>query len=252
VGLLAVVAGCASGAREDAVAVRAEDPLSHSRFQRHLDRLEVPVRIPTSGKAILINVPAFELIAFSDGDPVLRSRVIVGTPWHPTPLITTYTTSVRFRPTWRPTPSMVRSGEYKDRVWPPGRKNPLGLAAIRLEPGLLVYLHDTNRRDLFERDQRALSHGCIRVQRWHELIAWLLEIRLDEVHRLANGQRTLDAPAPGVPVLIRYLTTFPDDAGEPVQYADVYGQGGGRSDAASAETGAAADVAGCPAPEVKG
>ena len=250
--LLAFVAGCISHGEEGGDPARAEPSVPTSQFQRHLDRLGVPFQVPSAGKAILVNVPAFELVAFTDGEPVLRSRVIVGTPWHPTPLIDTYTTSVRFRPTWRPTPSMVRSGEYEDRVWPPGRKNPLGLAAVRLEPGLLVYLHDTNRRQLFEREDRALSHGCIRVQRWDALIAWLLDMPLDQVHRLANGRRTLDVPAPEVPVHIRYLTTFPDDAGEPVQYPDVYGRGERVLGQAGASAAVVANAGGCPAPEVKG
>jgi murein L,D-transpeptidase YcbB/YkuD len=121
---------------------------------------------------------------------------------------------------------MVRSGEYQDRRWPPGRRNPLGLAAIRLEPGLLIYLHDTNRRGLFERDNRALSHGCIRVQRWDDLAAWVLDAPLDEVHRLADGRRTVERPAPPIPVTLGYFTTFPDDAGIPQSYDDIYGRGG--------------------------
>jgi murein L,D-transpeptidase YcbB/YkuD len=121
---------------------------------------------------------------------------------------------------------MVASGEYRDRVWPPGPSNPLGLAAIRLEEGLLVYLHDTNHRELFARDERALSHGCVRVQRWDELIAWLLDTDLATVHAAANGGRTFDQPTPPVPVILGYFTVFPDDAGEPVAYADVYSLGG--------------------------
>jgi len=216
--------GCVAATRPPAPSADPQSDVPASQFQRHLDRLGIPHRVPASGRAILVNVPAFELIAFMDGEPALRSPVIVGAPWHPTPLIETYTTAIRFRPTWRPTPAMVRSGEYVDKVWPPGRRNPLGLAAIRLEPGLLVYLHDTNRRDLFARENRALSHGCIRVKRWDELIAWLLGIGLDEVHRLANGRSTFDMPAPPVPVKIGYFTTFPDDLGQPVRYPDIYGR----------------------------
>jgi len=167
--LVAALAACRTSAQPSAPA--AADPLAISEFQRHLDRLGVPLKLPARGQAIVVKVPAFELIAFENAEPVLRSRVIVGTPWHPTPLLRTHVSSVRFLPTWRPTPAMVRSGEYEDKRWPPGRRNPLGLAAIRFEPGLLVYLHDTNRRGLFERDNRALSHGCIRVRRWDELAA---------------------------------------------------------------------------------
>jgi murein L,D-transpeptidase YcbB/YkuD len=217
--LLFAVVACGDRGREAPPTAAGPSP---SRFQRHLDRLGIPLQLPPRGKMILVNIPAFELIAFEDAEPVLTSRIIVGAPWHPTPVLRTHTTAVRFRPTWRPTPAMVRSGEYEDKVWPPGRKNPLGLAAIRLGPGLLVYLHDTNRRDLFGRDDRALSHGCIRVQHWDELVAWVLGIEIAEVHRLANGRRTFDYPAAPIPVILGYYTIFPDAAGRPVSHADVY------------------------------
>jgi murein L,D-transpeptidase YcbB/YkuD len=217
-------------------------------FQASLDRLGVPYRVPAEGKAILVNVPAFELIVFAEGKPIMRSRVIVGTPWHPTPLMDTYTTAVRFRPTWRPTPSMVRSGEYEDKIWPPGRRNPLGLAAVRLQPGLLVYLHDTNRRELFQRENRALSHGCIRVQRWDELIAWLLDMDLAEVQRLAHGRRTFDMPTAPIPVTLGYFTLFPDDAGNPVHHRDVYS----RAEAPNNEPVHTELTAGAGCPEIPG
>lgn len=204
-------------------------PATDSFFQRMLDDLGVPYSVPPDGKSILVNVPAFELLAFTDGEPVLRSRVIVGAPWHPTPLLTTYVTTVRFRPTWRPTPSMIASGEYRDRVWPPGPRNPLGLAAVRLEPGFLVYLHDTNRRDLFAKEQRALSHGCVRVEQWDALSAWILDIGLSEVHRLANGERTIDMPAVPIPVTFGYFTRFPDASGRVVEHEDIYKRQGSRT-----------------------
>lgn len=187
--------------------------------------------IPPTGRAILVNIPAFELIAFDEGAAVLRSRVIVGTPWTPTPRLQTYTTAVRFRPTWRPTPSMLATGEYRDGIRPAGPENPLGLAAIRLEPGLLVYLHDTNRRDLFAEENRALSHGCIRVERWDEVIAWLLEMPLEDVHNIANGTHTFDVPAPMVSVTLGYFLSFPDDAGVMQHFDDIYSlQQGGQAD----------------------
>lgn len=196
-----------------------------SPFQQELDRLGVPLRLPARGKAIVVNIPAFELIAFRDAMPEFRSRVIVGSPRNPTPVLETHVTAVRFRPRWRPTPEMVASGEYEDRVWPPGRRNPLGLAAIRLGEGLLVYLHDTNRRSLFERDARALSHGCIRVQRWDELAAWVLDIGLDEVHRHAEGRRTFDMEADPIPVFLGYFLDFPQQDGAPRRHADIYALG---------------------------
>ena len=182
----------------------------------------MPLDLPDAGKAIVVNIPAFELVAFEAGEPVFESRVIVGTPANPTPILQTHTTTVRFRPSWRPTAQMLASGEYEDRVWPPGENNPLGLAAVRLEPGLLVYLHDTNRPQLFERENRALSHGCVRVKRWRELVAWLLDWPRERVDRVAHGDGTRDVATPEVPVHLAYHTTFPDPDGGVERYADLY------------------------------
>lgn len=200
-------------------------PPTVSAFSASLAALDLHDTWPETGKAIVVNLPGFELIALEDGEPVLRSRVIVGSTRNPTPVMDTYTSVVRFRPTWRPTPSMIASGEYEDYVRRPGRNNPLGLAAVRLEPGMLIYLHDTNRRDLFDREHRAMSHGCIRVERWDEVIAWLLEIDLEEVETRANSGRTHDVALPPIPVLFRYHTSFPDDEGQIVHHDDVYRRG---------------------------
>lgn len=193
-----------------------------SEFELRLRDLGVPLVLP-AGKAILVNVPAYELVAFEDGVPVMRSRIIVGSPRNPTPLVDTHVSRVTFRPTWRPTPDMVESGEYEDKVWPPGRNNPLGLAAVRLDPGMLVYLHDTNRRDLFQREGRAMSHGCIRVERWDELIAWILERDPDWVRQMGEAPPSKEVPAPRIPVLIRYLRVFPAWDGTVYKHHDIYG-----------------------------
>lgn len=221
--LAGALAACVPASNVVSSGGRAPD-VERSAFQARLDRFGIPLRLPAAGKAILVNVPAFELIAFEDGEPVFRSRIIVGTPWNPTPLIDTYVSRVTFRPSWRPTPSMVASGEYPDRVRPPGPNNPLGLAAVRLEPGLLVYLHDTNQRHLFELEDRALSHGCIRVQRWDELIAWILGRSADWVRRTAETPPTREVAADPIPVLIRYYTAFPGRDGSLETFADIYGR----------------------------
>lgn len=200
-------------------------PAPRSAFQTRLDQYGIPLSLPP-GRAILVNIPHFELVAFEDGTPVLRSRIIVGTPWNQTPRIDTHTTRITFRPSWRPTPDMVASGEYEDVVRPPGEDNPLGLAAVRLEPGLLVYLHDTDQRHLFDRDMRALSHGCIRVERWEALIAWLLGQDEAWVRQMAGAPPTKEVPAPEVPVLIRYLPVFLAEDGRVLRYPDIYGLDG--------------------------
>lgn len=193
-----------------------------SEFEQRLDRLGVDLTLPP-GKAILVNVPAYELVAFDNGVPVMRSRIIVGSPVNPTPILDTAVSRVTFRPTWRPTPDMIKTGEYEDKLWPPGADNPLGLAAVRLDPGMLIYLHDTNRRDLFNRKGRAMSHGCIRVERWDGLIAWILDRDLDWVNTMAAAPPSREIPAPAIPVLIRYLRVFPAADGTVYKHHDIYG-----------------------------
>ena len=181
--------------------------------------------VPSRGKAILVNIPSFELIAFEDGRPVLRSRVIVGKPRTPTPIMETETSVVRFRPTWTPTPSMIASGKYTPGTRPPGKRNPLGFLAIRLEPGMLIYLHGTNKPQLYDRERRALSHGCVRVERWDEVAAWVLGIPVEEVESHAYGRRTFDMDTGGVPVIVTYETWFPDANGIMRDWPDVYNRG---------------------------
>ena len=183
----------------------------------------VLAQLPEQGKAILVNIPSFELIAFEDRRLVLRSRVIVGKPATPTPIWNTATSVVRFRPTWTPTPRMIASGKYRPGTRPAGPRNPLGFLAIRLDPGSLIYLHGTHKPQLYDREVRALSHGCVRVERWSEVAAWVLDIPVEAVLDHAHdGGRTFDMPTNGVPVIMTYLTEFPDVDGVIRQHKDIY------------------------------
>lgn len=227
--LVLLISGCAAPQKTvEAPPVpepQAEEVAVAASFTDVLEENRVPWRPPSVGKAILVNIPSYEVIAFEDGEPVIRSRAIVGRDVRGdrTPTIDTVTSVVRYRPTWRPTPMMIARGTYEDKVWPPGPRNPLGLLAIRLEPGLLIYLHGTNNPRLFEKDSRALSSGCIRVEKWAELAAWVQGVSLEEVLRHAHGDRTFDAPTENVPVHIRYLTEFPDEEGNLALHEDPYG-----------------------------
>lgn len=178
--------------------------------------------IPRKGPAILVNIPSFELIAFRDGKPVLRSKVIVGTARNQTPIKRTETSVVRFRPTWTPTPKMIRAGT-RPGMRPPGRRNPLGLLAVRLGPGMLEYLHGTNKPHLFKRQNRSLSHGCVRVEKWDQVAAFVLNTTIYEVHKHANGRRTFDMGTGNVPVILGYYTKFPDADGNWKTHRDIYG-----------------------------
>ncbi len=56
----------------------------------------------------------------------------------------------------------------------PGPKNSLGLVKFMFPNDYNIYLHDTPNHELFKKDVRAFSHGCIRIEKPAELAQWVL------------------------------------------------------------------------------
>jgi murein L,D-transpeptidase YcbB/YkuD len=95
----------------------------------------------------------------------------------------------------------------------PGPKNALGLAKFIFPNDFNIYLHDTPARSLFERDVRAFSHGCIRVEKPSELAQWVLgwsEERVEKAMQDGGNNRYVNLPKK-IPVYIAYMTTFMRD-----------------------------------------
>jgi murein L,D-transpeptidase YcbB/YkuD len=109
----------------------------------------------------------------------------------------------------------------------PGPENALGVVKIMFPNDHFVYLHDTPSRALFDRDERAFSSGCIRVERPLDLVERLLgdparwsRAQLEGV--VASGKtRTINLTA-SVPVAILYWTAEVDEAGWTVFKSDIY------------------------------
>jgi len=181
----------------------------------------IEMDIPSTGKFILVNIPSYELVALQDGEPVLRSRIVVGKPATPTPELTASMVIIRFNPDWTPTPSMARNEGLQ--YMPPGPQNPLGRMMFALDNDDLIYLHDTNEKQLFNRGQRALSHGCIRVQQARALAAWSLDVSEKAIDSMVARGSTYAVPVPeDIRVALIYSTRFPDQHGEIMSYPDVY------------------------------
>jgi murein L,D-transpeptidase YcbB/YkuD len=220
--LALTAAGC--GAAGDAAASRTEPtatpPVARATgFAGALGRNGIAV--PAHGKFILVNIPAFELVALEDGAAVLRSRIVVGRPETPTPELLSSLYAVRFNPSWTPTPAMVRFEGARSAA--PGPHNPLGQILFELDNEELIFLHDTNDRSFFDRPQRALSHGCVRVQQARTLAAWALGVSEREVAMMVSSGITRAVPLPDpIPVLLAYHTRFPDEHGAPRIYPDIY------------------------------
>lgn len=107
----------------------------------------------------------------------------------------------------------------------PGPRNPLGQVKFIFPNKHNVYLHDTSASPaLFEKPQRAFSHGCVRVERPFDLAAALLSPLEHSMFltKLENGEREtiyLDEP---VPVTLIYMTAWVRDDGTVELWDDVY------------------------------
>jgi murein L,D-transpeptidase YcbB/YkuD len=108
----------------------------------------------------------------------------------------------------------------------PGPANALGRVRLDMPNPYAVYLHDTPSRTLFARSERALSHGCIRVENPVALAAALLaapewdDAGLQAVIETGATQTvTLTEPSP---VFVLYLTTGVQPDGSLAYYEDIY------------------------------
>lgn len=89
----------------------------------------------------------------------------------------------------------------------PGGDNVMGAVKFMMPNRLGIYLHDFPDRALFDRSDRRLSSGCVRLADAPRLLAWLYRGRPPAAHGPAPEQR-VDLPEP-VPVYITYLTVLP-------------------------------------------
>ncbi|WP_245650805.1 L,D-transpeptidase family protein [Thauera butanivorans] len=109
----------------------------------------------------------------------------------------------------------------------PGADGSLGRIKFALANPYLIYLHDTNARALFRRDTRALSSGCVRVEKPLELATLLLDDAqrwspeaLEEA--LTTGKTRTVTVRRKLPVLLHYATTGLDDDGQMQFRPDIY------------------------------
>lgn len=114
---------------------------------------------------------------------------------------------------------------------PPSRSNALGLVKFMFPNKYNIYLHDTPAKNLFGRETRAYSHGCIRLADPFEFAYALLAKQSNDPEglfkkTLASGTETqLNLKKP-VPVHIIYRTALANSKGQ-IQYRrDVYGRDG--------------------------
>jgi murein L,D-transpeptidase YcbB/YkuD len=213
---------------------------------------------------LVVNIAGFELYIVRRGEVAWRTRVQVGRPYRQTPIFRAEMTYLVVNPTWTVPPTIYRNdilpavrrdpgylasrnidafdsrgaavdpaaADWSARNPPyrlvqrPGPDNALGRIKFMFPNEHAVYLHDTPSRDLFERDSRAFSSGCIRVEDPFELAEQLLGARgRERLDALAATGRTqtvfLEKP---MPVMLLYWTAEVDADGQVTFFPDVYGR----------------------------
>jgi murein L,D-transpeptidase YcbB/YkuD len=212
---------------------------------------------PSLGNAyVILNIPDYTLRVMQNGAPVWTTKVVTGKPGtHATPLLTETMKFITVNPTWNVPPSIIyneylpalqqdptvlqRMGLKLERArdgsihisQPPGEANALGRVRFNFPNKFLVYQHDTPDKHLFAKEERAFSHGCMRVQNPDQYAATLLNITLPnerytpEKIRSMYGHSEIDIKFPTpIPVNITYQTAFVDDGGKLQLRKDVYGR----------------------------
>lgn len=85
----------------------------------------------------------------------------------------------------------------------PGPGNSMGAIKFMMPNDYGIYLHDTNDKSLFQRENRWLSNGCVRVEDARRLAQWVF----GEMPAGKDPGVEEDVPVPApVPVYITYLT----------------------------------------------
>jgi L,D-transpeptidase YcbB len=111
----------------------------------------------------------------------------------------------------------------------PGDTNSLGLVKIIFPNPDNVYLHGTDAPELFTQDVRDFSHGCIRVQKPEDLVAWVLRNNpgwdLERVKATMNGEKNNIQVnlTTRIPVLIVYGTATVNEENQIRFFDDIYG-----------------------------
>lgn len=111
----------------------------------------------------------------------------------------------------------------------PGDKNALGKLKLELPNRFSVYLHDTPGKAAFERERRALSHGCIRVQEILPLAALAIGGDLDVAQAnldtlIAAGATVQILLGEPVPIYVLYWTVMAMEDGSFGFRRDLYGR----------------------------
>ena len=205
---------------------------------------------------VMINLPDFTAHVFHDGKQIWQTKIVIGMPNKPTPIMTAMMKFITINPIWHVPPSIINneylpamaqdptvmqrmglvverdgSGRITGIYQPPGDKSAEGRIRFNFPNKFLVFQHDTPDKYMFNEARRAFSHGCMRTQYPAHYAAVLLSLvrpndgyTVERIHKM-YGPNEINIPLPTfIPVNVTYQTAFVDDAGKLELRDDIYGR----------------------------
>jgi murein L,D-transpeptidase YcbB/YkuD len=203
---------------------------------------------------VMVNIPDYTLKVVQDGRQVWTTKIVSGKPQTPTPLVSAPMQHIIVNPSWYVPQSIIQNEllplyasdpQIFDRmglevkqgpdghinvVQPPGAANALGRIKFAFPNKFLVYQHDTPDKHLFAKEERAFSHGCMRVQdptKFGEVMLSLAmagptpnERQLDRM--FGQEEKTYNLQKQPM-VHLTYQTVYVDEAGKMHVDEDLYG-----------------------------
>ncbi len=213
---------------------------------------------------VFINQPAFTASYIDGGEEKLKTRTVIGKVTNQTSFFYDEIEQVDYNPYWGVPQSIIvnemlprlrgdpgyldRSGyevtDAKGRRIPsssidwsqyggkvpfnvrqaPSEANALGELKILFPNKHAIYMHDTPQKSFFQRDMRALSHGCVRLQDPRGMAAAVLGTSVDHIAQQLKKGHSSEKVTRKIPVYVAYFTAWPDMAGKVDYFGDVYGR----------------------------
>jgi murein L,D-transpeptidase YcbB/YkuD len=216
------------------------------------------------GTRVFINQPAFTASYFEDSQEKLSMRVVVGKVSNQTSFFYDEIEQVDYNPYWGVPQSIIvnemlprlrRDPGYLDRAgyevfdsrgkrvrsssvaWgaygakipfavrqTPSEANALGELKILFPNKHAIYMHDTPQKAFFERENRALSHGCVRLADPRGMAAAVLGKSREYVADKLTKGHSFERVARKIPVYVAYFTAWPNANGQVEYFGDIYGR----------------------------
>jgi murein L,D-transpeptidase YcbB/YkuD len=215
---------------------------------------------------LIVDIPGFEVILVKNGKREWQGKIQVGKAFTATPVFKGKLEYLEFNPTWTIPPSIIKRtvfpGLKKDASYlnkkgyllldfkgnkidplsvdwenvthfpyivrqPAGKDNALGQVKFIFPNPHFVFLHDTNHRELFSRNTRTFSSGCLRVEKPFELSEQLLKTtkgwnrkKIDQL--VTSGKTQRIHPKDKISILITYTTVGMDENNKVRFKPDIY------------------------------